>query len=53
MNFIAAAALIERYGDAGGVARYIVGQILADPESEAHWRATAAACHELLTAKIH
>jgi hypothetical protein len=53
LNFIAATALIERYGDAGGVARYLVGQMLAHPESEEHWRALAAACHELLTAKIH
>lgn len=53
MGFLAAMSLIERHEDAGGVARYIVGQMLADPDSEDYWRALAGACHELFTAKRH
>lgn len=52
MPYEEAAALIARLGSPGQVVRHIVGQMLADPASEAELRSIAAACHELFTATL-
>jgi hypothetical protein len=48
-----ASILISEAGDVGALARHIVGQMLACPEAENHWRQIAGACVELLEATAH
>jgi hypothetical protein len=48
-----AATLIAESGDVGALARHIVSQMLACPETEGHWRQLAGACVELLEATAH
>ena len=45
--------LMARFNDAHGVARYIVTEMIANPEREDYWRGVARACHDLLWARWH
>jgi hypothetical protein len=52
LRYEEAAELIDRFGNPGAVVRYIVSEMLVDPDREGEWRSLAAACHEMLAATI-
>ena len=52
MPYAEALDLITRFPDTKSLARHIADRLIADPDSEEHWRAIALACDQLAQATL-